>query len=68
MEQALPQLCALQASSTVPTRPTLTSAPSRIYAKEGWSRFLTSLLQPHKIAHPESIMFAAALFSSFPSA
>ncbi|XP_040457553.1 uncharacterized protein LOC121091616 [Falco naumanni] len=54
--------------STISARPTRSSAPSRIYAKEGWSPFLTSCLQPQEIAHPESITFATIPFSSFPSA
>lgn len=52
---------------TISARPTRSSAPSRIYAKEGWSQFRTSCLQPQKIVHPESITFAAVPFSSFPS-
>lgn len=54
------QPCSLP--STISARPTQSSAPFRIYTKEGRSQFLTSCPQPQKIAHPESITFATIPF------
>lgn len=54
------QPCSLP--STISARPARSSAPSRIYAEEGRSQFLTSCPQPQKIAHPESVTFATIPF------